>query len=139
VSKRRSPNPSDAELAILHVLWERGPSTVREVHEQIGEGRGKVYTTVLKLLQIMTAKGMVERDESERSHVYRARIERGATQRRLLADLINRAFKGSGRDLIMQALSSRRASAREIAEIRSFLDELEKKGAPDDRPRTRNS
>ena len=119
------PRPSDAELAILQVLWERGPSTVREVYERIGRARGTGYTTVLKLMQIMAAKGLVERDESQRSHVYRAMLERGATQRRLVVDLLERAFGGSGRDLVMQALATRRASPDELAEIRSLLDELE--------------
>jgi predicted transcriptional regulator len=121
--------PSEAELAILQVLWEHGLCTVRDVFEQIGPARGIGYTTVLKFLQIMTAKGMVERDLSRRSHVYRARLDRTATQRSLLIDLLDRAFLGSGRDLVMQALKARRASPEELAEIRSLLDALEKKGA----------
>jgi predicted transcriptional regulator len=119
------PRPSDSEWAILHVLWERGPSTVREVHDQIGKARGTGYTTVLKLMQIMAVKGLVGRDESRRSHVYRALLDRTVTQRRLVADLLDRAFGGSGRDLVMQALSARRASPDELAEIRSLLDKLE--------------
>ncbi len=126
------PRPSEVELAILHVLWERGPSTVREVHERVGRARNTGYTTVLKLMQIMAAKRMVERDESRRSHVYRASVERARTQRRLVADLLDRVFRGSGRDLVMQALSARRASPEDIAEIRSLLDELEKKGEADE-------
>lgn len=119
------PRPSEAELAILQVLWERGPSTVREVHERVGKARKTGYTTILKLLQIMAAKGLVERDESHKSHVYRARPDRAGTQRRLVADLIERAFGGSGRDLILQALSVRPASSEELAEIRSLLNQLE--------------
>ena len=126
------PRPSEAELAILHELWERGPSTVREVHERVGKARSTGYTTVLKLMQIMASKGMVERDESRRSHVYRALVERSGTQRRLLADLLDRAFRGSRRDLVLQALSARRATPEELAEIRSMLDELETKGGADD-------
>jgi predicted transcriptional regulator len=128
------PRPSDAELAILQVLWNGGPSTVREVYERIGRARGTGYTTVLKLMQIMAAKGLVERDESRRSHVYRPVVDRSATQRRLVADLLDRAFGGSGRDLVMQALSTRRASPTELAEIRSLLDELEseRKGETDE-------
>ncbi len=126
------PRPTEVELAILHVLWERGPSTVREVHEHVGRARNTGYTTVLKLMQIMATKGMVERDESRRSHVYRAGVERARTQRRLVADLLDRVFRGSGRDLVMQALSARRASPEDIAEIRSLLDELEKKGEADE-------
>jgi predicted transcriptional regulator len=122
------PKPSEVELAILHVLWDRGPSTVREVHERVGAARKTGYTTVLKLMQIMAGKGMVERTKAGRSHIYRARLERARTQRRLVKDLLDRVFLGSGRDLVMQALSTRRASAKEIAEIRSLLDELQKKG-----------
>jgi predicted transcriptional regulator len=125
--------PSEAELAILHVLWERGPSTVREVHDRVGKARRTGYTTVLKVLQIMTAKGLVERDESRRSHVYRARLEREPTLRRLVVDLIDRAFGGSGRDLVMQALSARRASPGELAEIRSLLDQFEEESDESDR------
>ncbi len=126
------PRPSEVELAILQVLWDRGPSTVREVHERVGKARDTGYTTVLKLMQIMAKKGMVERDKAGRSHVYRAILERARTQRRLLNDLLDRVFQGSGRDLVMQALSVRRASSREIAEIRSLLDELETKGETDE-------
>jgi predicted transcriptional regulator len=125
MSDPKVPRPSDAELAILQVLWERGPSTVREVHQRIGRARGTGYTTVLKLMQIMAAKGLVERDESRRSHLYRPLTDRTATQRRLVADLLDRAFGGSGRDLVMQALATRRASPQELAEIRTLLDELE--------------
>src|SRR4051794_19180484 len=128
MGKRDAPRPSEVELAILHVLWEQGPSTVRAVHERVGKARKTGYTTVLKLMQIMAAKGMVARDESRRSHVYRARVERARTQRRLVTDLLDRVFQGSGRDLVMQALSARRASPEDIAEIRSLLDQLEKKG-----------
>lgn len=117
--------PSKAELAILEVLWERGPSTVREVHERVGKARMTGYTTVLELIRIMAAKRHVERDESRRSHLYRARPDRVITQRRLVVDLIERAFGGSGRDLVMQALSARPSSPAELAEIRSLLDQLE--------------
>jgi predicted transcriptional regulator len=125
------PTPSEVELAILHVLWEQGPSTVREVHERVGTARNTGYTTALKLLQIMARKGMVERDKAGRSHVYRACVERARTQRRLVQDLLDRVFLGSSRDLVMQALSTPPASPQEIAEIRSLLDEMEKKGGVD--------
>ncbi len=118
-------HPSAAELAILQVLWERGPSTVRAVHEQLGPARQTGYTTILKLMQIMAAKGLVERDESERSHVYRAKPARAVTQRRLVLDLIERAFGGSSRDLVMQALATQRSSPADLAEIRLLLDQLE--------------
>ena len=118
------PRPTDAELAILRVLWARGPSTVREVQETLGTSTG--YTTVLKLMQIMTEKGLVLRDESARTHVYRAAAPEAATQRQLVGDLLERAFAGSASKLVMHALSDRRASAAELAEIRRLLDEMER-------------
>ena len=92
---RNVPKPTDAELAILRVLWERGPSTVRQVHELVARDRPAAYTTALKLLQIMTEKGLVDRDERERTHVYRARLSEEQTQRQLVRDLLDRAFGGS--------------------------------------------
>src|SRR5512146_188534 len=109
----RLPKPTDAELAILRVLWEQGPSTVRQIQQVLDRARPTGYTTVLKLLQIMTEKGLVRRDESERSHVYRARYSEGQTQQQLLGDLLDRAFAGSTSKLVLQALSSRKASAEE--------------------------
>jgi BlaI family transcriptional regulator, penicillinase repressor len=117
------PRPTDAELEILRVLWDRQEATVREVHEAISKSRPAGYTTVLKLLQIMTDKGLVRRDESERAHVYRARLARQDTERQLVDDLLDRAFGGSASRLVMQALAGRAASAEEIAEIRKLLDE----------------
>ena len=118
------PRPTDAELEILTVLWSRGPSTVREIHEVILKRRPAQYTTVLKLLQIMAEKGLVDRDASERSHVYRARHAEEQTQRQLLQDLLARAFGGSTEKLVMQALSGKRASKAELAEIRRLLDKM---------------
>jgi BlaI family transcriptional regulator, penicillinase repressor len=118
------PRPTDAELAILRVLWERGPSTVREVHEELSRERGTGYTTVLKLLQIMFDKGLVTRDESERAHVYQPRQSEEQAQRRLVTDLLDRAFGGSAQKLVMQALTAKKASPEELAEIRKLLDEL---------------
>ncbi len=117
------PKPTDAELAILRVLWEQGPSTVRQIQQVMDRARPTGYTTVLKLLQIMTDKGLVQRDESERSHVYRPRLSRRQTQRQLLGDLVDRAFAGSTAQLVMQALSSRKASPEELAAIRKLLDD----------------
>ena len=117
--------PTDAELAILRVLWRRGPSTVRQVHEALSRDRETGYTTVLKLMQIMTEKGLVERDESERTHVYQARFTQEATQQRLVSDLLDKAFGGSASQLVMQALAAKPASADELAQIRRLLDELE--------------
>lgn len=121
----RLPRPTDAELAILRVIWEQGPTTVRQIQQRLDAVRPTGYTTVLKLLQIMTDKGLVRRDETERSHVYRARLSKDQTQRQLLGDLLDRAFAGSTSRLVMQALSTRRASPEELAEIRRLLDEWE--------------
>lgn len=126
MSETKLPRPTDAELAILAVLWERGESTVREVHEVLGQSApGTGYTTVLKLMQIMTEKGLVVRDESQRAHVYRAQATQQKTQRQLVTDLVERAFGGSPMRLAMQALSTKRASAEELAELRKLLDSLE--------------
>lgn len=116
---RTGRKPTDAELAILGVLWDRGPSTVREVAE--ASGRTGAYTTVLKLLQIMAEKGLVRRDMSSRTHVYAAVSSRIATQRRLLRDLVDRAFDGSAVQLMQQALAATNASPEELAEIRALL------------------
>ncbi|NUR54074.1 MAG: BlaI/MecI/CopY family transcriptional regulator [Acidobacteria bacterium] len=129
-----TPRPTDAELSILRVLWERGPSTVRQVHDVLGRERPTAYTTALKLLQIMTEKGLVERDERDRTHVYRARLTEEQTQRQLVRDLLDRAFGGSAAKLVLQALASRRASPDELREIRRILDNArQEKEARDDR------
>jgi BlaI family transcriptional regulator, penicillinase repressor len=122
MAKSTTPKPTDAELAILRVLWDRGPSTVRQVHEVLGRERSAGYTTSLKLLQIMTEKGLVERDERDRTHVYRARLSEEQTQRQLIRDLLDRAFGGSSTKLVMQALAARRASADELRDIRRVID-----------------
>ena len=119
------PRPTDAELAILSVLWERGPSTVRDVHEALSATQATGYTTVLKLMQIMTEKGLVVRDESQRAHIYEARSSEQKTQRQLLSDLVERAFGGSPAKLVMQALSDRRTSTDDLNAIRDLLDRLE--------------
>jgi predicted transcriptional regulator len=119
------PRPTDAELAILRVLWERGPSTVRDVHDALSSTQATGYTTILKLMQIMTDKGLVVRDESQRAHVYQATYSEQKTQRQIVADLMNRAFGGSPAALVMQALSTRKATAEELGEIRELLDRLE--------------
>jgi BlaI family transcriptional regulator, penicillinase repressor len=120
---RHHPRPTDAELAILQVLWQEGPSTVRQVHEKLSGTRETGYTTTLKLMQIMAEKGLVIRDESSRTHVYQARRSRDATQRQLVSDLLDRAFGGSAATLVMQALSAHPASAEELREIRRLLDQ----------------
>ncbi len=117
-----APRPTDAELAILRILWDRGPSTVRQVHEILGLERQAAYTTALKLLQIMTEKGLVERDERDRTHIYRPRLSEETTQRQLVRDLVDRAFAGSSSKLVMQALATKRASAEELRDIRKAID-----------------
>jgi predicted transcriptional regulator len=118
-------------LEILKVLWRRGPSTVREVFETFGETKQTGYTTVLKLMQIMAEKGLVRRDETERAHRYEAAVPEEETQRQLVGDLLQKAFDGSARKLVLQALSADPASAGELAEIRRMLDELEEGGGGD--------
>ncbi len=112
--------PTDAELAILRVLWGRGASTVRQVAETMDRAVG--YTTVLKLLQIMTEKGLVVRDESSRTHVYEAAFSEDQTQRQLVNDLVERAFDGSAAKLVLQALASKKATPEELDEIRTLLN-----------------
>jgi predicted transcriptional regulator len=133
MSKPSTPRPTDAELAILRVLWERGPSTVRQVHEALSPERPTAYTTALKMLQIMTEKGLVRRDETDRTHIYYARLTEEQTQRQLVRDLVDRAFGGSASKLVMQALATRRASAEELTEIRRLIDGREGREVRDDR------
>jgi predicted transcriptional regulator len=120
------PRPTDAELEILTILWSRGPTTVREVHEAICARKPAQYTTVLKTLQIMAEKGLVRRDEKQRAHIYQAARPREWTQRQLAGDLLQRAFDGSARNLIMGALSAQKASKEELGELRRLLEEYEK-------------
>ena len=125
--KRKSsvPRPTNAELHILRVLWARGPSTVRDIHAAVQESRDdKVgYTTVLKLLQIMTEKGLTTRDERARTHVYAAAVSEATTQHDLVSDLVSRAFGGSKLALVLKALSTTRATPAELALIQKLLDE----------------
>jgi predicted transcriptional regulator len=121
-SKSVPPRPTQGELDILRVLWQRGPSSVREVHDALNQSRAAGYTTILKLLQIMIAKGLVTRDESGRTHVYRPAVAQEQTQRQLVSDLLERAFDGSASRLIQQALAATRASREEMAEIRRMLE-----------------
>ncbi len=119
------PKPTAAELEILGVLWRLGPSTVREVHTELERTAQVGYTTVLKLMQIMAEKGLVERDERERAHVYRPAARQEDTQRQMVGDLVDRVFGGSASQLVLRALSSRRASRQEIEEIRRMLDSID--------------
>jgi BlaI family transcriptional regulator, penicillinase repressor len=119
------PRPTPAELEILRLLWENGPSTVREIQERMEQQRPTGYTTALKLLQIMTDKGLVRRDETARAHVYAAGAPEDQTQRQLVRDLLDRAFGGSATKLVMHALSARKTSRAELKRIREMLDRLE--------------
>ena len=118
--------PTDAELEILRVLWQRGASTVREVQESLHEAKPTGYTTVLKMLQIMTDKGLVRRDERQRAHVYEAQLAQEQTQQQMVGDLLDRVFNGSASSLVMQALATKKTSASELSEIRKILDEVER-------------
>jgi predicted transcriptional regulator len=120
---RHLPRPTEAELEILRVLWERGPATVRQVHEALAGTRDTGYTTTLKLMQIMADKGLVTRDESARTHVYEARVSQEQTQRQLLDDLVARAFGGSAAALVLRALSRHDASDDELRQIRKLIDD----------------
>ncbi len=122
------PNkPTTAELEILAVLWELGPATVKEVHEVINERRPTIYTTVLKFLQIMSEKGLVERDAANKAHVYRAALSQEQTQKTLVSDLLERAFRGSALKLVQHVLETKPTSAEELAEIRKMITEAEEK------------
>jgi BlaI family penicillinase repressor len=131
---RRLPRPTPAEHAILRVLWRRGRSTVREVLEELNASRAPAaaagYTTVLKLLQIMTDKGLVRRDESQRTHTYEPAANEEQTQRHLVKEMLDRVFNGSARKLVLHALSGHKATPQEIAEIRELLDRMEKEAKP---------
>jgi predicted transcriptional regulator len=122
--KARTPKPTDAELEILNVLWMHGPLTVKEVHEIVGEETG--YTTTLKLLQNMAEKGLVNRNESQRAHVYEAKSSETDTQQQILTGLLKKAFRGSMAQLVIQALASKRASKEELAEIKKVIERLTK-------------
>jgi BlaI family transcriptional regulator, penicillinase repressor len=129
---RQPPRPTEAELEILTVLWSRGPSTVRDVHENISQRKPTQYSTVLKFMQIMTEKGLVRRNEKQRAHVYEAAQPREWTQQRLAGDLLQRAFGGSAKNLLMGALSSRKSSKKELAELRELLDQYVDQSEKDD-------
>jgi BlaI family penicillinase repressor len=129
MSEQGTPKPTASELEILQILWSRGPSKVREVHEALAQSAKKPvgYTSVLKLMQIMTAKGTVRRNEQQRAHVYEACQPAEKTKRQLAADVLQRVFDGSASELMMHALSGRPGSQTEIEELRRMLDEYERK------------
>jgi len=121
----KPPRPTEAELTILKVLWERGPQSVREAQRALNEAKPTGYTTVLKLLQIMTEKGLVQRDESQRPQIYTARLSEQQTQQQLLGDLVQRAFRGSVKALVLQALSTKKSTLQELETIEKLIDRLE--------------
>lgn len=120
------PRPTDAELEILRVLWQRGACTVREVQEALHQLKPTGYTTVLKMMQIMTDKGLVRRDERQRAHVYEPQLAQEETQQQMVGDLLERVFNGSASSLVMQALATKKTSDSELSEIRKILDEVER-------------
>src|ERR1017187_3858646 len=121
----KPPKPTDAELAILRVLWQRGASTVRDVWEELSPHQHTGYTTVLKTMQIMAEKGLLARDETDRSHVYQAVRSEAQTQRQVVGHLLDRLFSGSAPKLVMQALAAKKATPAELAKIRKLLNDME--------------
>jgi len=127
MKKLTVPKPTDAELSILRVLWDKGPSTVRCICDILNIAKTTKYTTVLKFLQILHEKGLVTRDETQRTHVYSAALSQGETQRQLVEDLLHKAFNGSAEQLVLQAIGSKRASPEEMAEIQKLIRKVEQK------------
>jgi predicted transcriptional regulator len=125
MARSKTPRPTDRELAILRILWDRGPSTVRQVNEAMKAEGGTGYTTTLKLMQIMTEKGLLRRDDSQFKHVFKPALTEAKAQKQLVGDLLERAFSGSAEKLVMRALSAKKISARELASIRKMLDEFD--------------
>jgi predicted transcriptional regulator len=123
---KNNQRPTDSELDILSILWDRGPSTVRQVHEELSRTKPSQYTTTLKLMQIMAAKRLLHRDETDRSHVYRHAVERIEAQQQMVAHLMDRAFGGSARALLIGALGSKRTSKKELAELKQLIEDHEK-------------
>lgn len=126
MKKGKLPKPTESELEILQILWEAGPSTVRQVNDRLNEQREVGYTTTLKLMQIMADKGLAQRDTESRTHIYRAAVSEKDTQRRLLEKFVDTAFRGSAMKLVVQALGNHRASSEELEEIKALIDRMEK-------------
>jgi len=126
MSRKQSPQPTDVELAILRVLWQRGPSTVREVYLTLQDTRDTGYSTTLKMMQVMLEKGLLQRDDSQRPQVYTPSQPEEQTQRQMVNDLLQKVFGGSARKLVMRAVESERVSAQELAEIRKLLKQMER-------------
>lgn len=127
MARSRSDDPTEVELQILRALWANGPSPVRVIHDQLQDEKETNYSTTVKMLSVMLEKGLVRRDESVRPQIYRAAVTQGVTQKRMLSRLIDRAYEGSAKSVVMQALSSKRASREDLADIRRMLDDLEAK------------
>ena len=125
MAKQKIPQPTDRELTILGILWDEGPSTVRRVNEVMNEEKATGYTTTLKLMQIMTEKGLLSRDDSQFKHIYKPTIDEERTQKELVGDLLERAFSGSTEKLVMRALSAKKVSAEELSKIRKMVDEMQ--------------
>ncbi len=126
MAKKVTPHPTEGELAILRVLWQHGPCTVRQVNEALSQDRSTGYTTTLKLMQIMTEKGLLVRDPSQWPHVYRARLAEEQTQNQILDRVLDRAFGGSAAKLMMRLLAAKKVSPKELAKIKTMLDETER-------------
>jgi len=127
MARHRNSRPTDRELTILRILWDNGPTTVREVNEAMNKDQDTGYTTTLKLMQIMIDKGLLHRDESQFKHVYKPAMTEEKTQKLLVGELLEKAFSGSAEKLVMRALSAKKVSAKELAKIRKMLDEFEGK------------
>jgi predicted transcriptional regulator len=123
---KNNQRPTDSELEILNILWDRGSATVRQVHEDLSRNKSSQYTTTLKLMQIMAGKGLLHRDDTDRSHVYRPAVDRAQAQQQMVAHLMNRAFGGSARDLLLGALGAKRTSKKELADLKQLIEEHEK-------------
>jgi BlaI family transcriptional regulator, penicillinase repressor len=123
---KNNQRPTDSELEILNILWTRGPATVRQVHEELSLIKPSQYTTTLKLMQIMADKGLLHRDETDRSHVYTPAVERTAAQQQMVAHLMDRAFGGSAHDLLLGALGAKRTSRKELADLKRLIEDHEK-------------
>lgn len=128
--KRKKMKPTEGELEILQVLWEKGPATVREVNDELNKQKNTGYTTTLKIMQIMTEKSLLKRDESNRSHVYRAVVDESKTQAHLLENFLETAFKGSASKLMMHLLGNKKTGPEEMKKIREYLDKIDKNKKP---------
>ena len=125
--KRQFPQPTDGELEVLRILWANGPSTVKQIHEQVNKDRPTVYTTTLKVMQVMHEKGLLVRDASKYRHIYKPAVPEEKAQKQLVLDFLERAFSGSTEKLMMQLLSAKKVSTKERAKIRKMLDEIGRK------------